>query len=110
MIPSQSRKLGVLHNFSTNIKITNKSVFSLAALLSKFRIDYSDLILIADITKKAKEETKQEFEKLIENFRAKDENIPEEGKISFLCFDIFNSAFSTIVKIEYLCYSFLDTF
>ena len=50
--------------------------FSLAQLLSKFRIDYSDLIVIPDITKKAKEETKKEFESLIANFREK-ENSPE---------------------------------
>lgn len=48
------------------------SRFSLAALLSKFRIDYSDVIVIPDITKKAKEETKKEFESLISGFRVCD--------------------------------------
>ncbi|KAG8238092.1 hypothetical protein J437_LFUL012199 [Ladona fulva] len=44
---------------------------NMAALLSKFRIDYSDVIVIPDVTKKAKEETKKEFESLIEPFRIK---------------------------------------
>ena len=34
---------------------------NMAALLAKFRIDYSDVIVIPDVTKKAKEETKKEF-------------------------------------------------
>ena len=42
----------------------------MAALLAKFRIDYSDVIVIHDITKKAKESTKKEFEALIEPFKA----------------------------------------
>ncbi|KAG8273257.1 hypothetical protein J6590_025694 [Homalodisca vitripennis] len=57
---------------------------NLAALLSKFRIDYSDLIVIPDITKKAREQTKKEFEKLIENFRPHDENIPEEEEKNYV--------------------------
>lgn len=52
----------------------------MAALLSKFRIDYSDLIVIADITKKARAETRNEFEKMIENFRTNEENISEDGE------------------------------
>ncbi|XP_073989662.1 bumetanide-sensitive sodium-(potassium)-chloride cotransporter-like isoform X2 [Rhodnius prolixus] len=42
---------------------------NLAALLSKFRIDYSDLIIIPNITKKAKPETQKEFDEIIKNFR-----------------------------------------
>ncbi|XP_054287482.1 bumetanide-sensitive sodium-(potassium)-chloride cotransporter-like isoform X1 [Macrosteles quadrilineatus] len=57
---------------------------NLAALLSKFRIDYSDLIVIPDITKKAREETKQEFDKIIENFLPHDENIPEEEEKNYI--------------------------
>ncbi|XP_075209863.1 bumetanide-sensitive sodium-(potassium)-chloride cotransporter-like [Lycorma delicatula] len=45
---------------------------NLAQLLSKFRIDYSDLIVIPDINKKAQNNTKLEFESLIEKFRQKD--------------------------------------
>lgn len=42
----------------------------MAALLSKFRIDYSDVIVIHDITKKAQEKTKKEFEALIAPFKS----------------------------------------
>ncbi|CAG7828067.1 unnamed protein product [Allacma fusca] len=41
---------------------------NMASLLSKFRIDYSDVIVIPDITSKAKEETKVEFEAMIKPF------------------------------------------
>jgi len=43
---------------------------SMAALLSKFRIDYSDVIVIPDITKKAQESTKKEFDALIAPFKS----------------------------------------
>ncbi|CAH1407142.1 unnamed protein product [Nezara viridula] len=49
---------------------------NLAALLSKFRIDYSDLKIIPDITKKAKPETVKEFEGMVKNFR---EGSSEQG-------------------------------
>ncbi len=42
----------------------------MAALLSKFRIDYSDVIVIHDVTKKAEDSTKQEFEALIAPFKS----------------------------------------
>lgn len=41
---------------------------SMASLLSKFRIDYSDLILLPDITKKPEESTVKFFEDLIKDF------------------------------------------
>ncbi len=37
----------------------------MATLLAKFRIDYSDVIAIPDVTKKAEPSTKAEFEALI---------------------------------------------
>ena len=37
----------------------------MANLLSKFRIDYSDVTVIPDITKKAQEETKAEFREIL---------------------------------------------
>ena len=37
----------------------------MATLLAKFRIDYSDVIVIPDITKKADPSTKAEFQELI---------------------------------------------
>jgi solute carrier family 12 sodium/potassium/chloride transporter 2 len=47
---------------------------NMAALLGKFRIDYSDVIVIPDITKKAQESTKKEFDALIAPFKAEDSN------------------------------------
>ena len=41
---------------------------SMASLLSKFRIDYSDLQLIPDITKKPQESSTQFFNELIKDF------------------------------------------
>lgn len=41
---------------------------SMASLLSKFRIDYSDLILLPDITKKPEESTVKFFNDLIKDF------------------------------------------
>lgn len=38
---------------------------NMAALLAKFRIDYSDVTVIPDVTKKAKEETKNEFKDML---------------------------------------------
>ena len=43
--------------------------FSMAALLAKFRIDYADVTVIPDVTKKAKDETKQEFKVYDKIFR-----------------------------------------
>ena len=35
------------------------------SLLAKFRIDYSDVTIIPDVTKKAKDSTKSEFNKIL---------------------------------------------
>lgn len=43
----------------------------MANLLSKFRIDYSDVIVVPDVAKKAQESTKMEFEQLTEEFKEK---------------------------------------
>lgn len=48
---------------------------SMAGLLAKFRIDYSDVIVIPDVTKKAKEETKAEFMTMIEKCNIPDSEI-----------------------------------
>ena len=37
----------------------------MAALLAKFRIDYSDVVVIPDVTKKAAAATKAEFDNII---------------------------------------------
>lgn len=41
----------------------------MASLLAKFRIDYSDLQVVSDITNKAQESTQQYFDNLISTFR-----------------------------------------
>lgn len=51
--------------------------FSMASLLSKFRIDYSDLKVIPDITKSPQEETVKSFEALIKELKVPDED--EDG-------------------------------
>lgn len=47
---------------------------SMASLLAKFRIDYSDLQLLPDITKKPQETTVQFFQDLIKNHVKTDNN------------------------------------
>lgn len=42
----------------------------MAALLSKFRIEYSDVIVIHDIQKKAEEQTKKKFDEIIAPFKS----------------------------------------
>lgn len=46
---------------------------NMASLLAKFRIDYSDVIVIPDVTKKAGEEIKAEFKTITEKA-----NVPED--------------------------------
>ncbi|KAA0196281.1 hypothetical protein HAZT_HAZT010894 [Hyalella azteca] len=45
---------------------------SMANLLSKFRIDYGDVIVIPDAMRKAKDSSKADFEALIEKFKTSD--------------------------------------
>ncbi|XP_066989480.1 bumetanide-sensitive sodium-(potassium)-chloride cotransporter-like isoform X3 [Macrobrachium rosenbergii] len=54
---------------------------SMANLLAKFRIDYSDVIVIPDVAKKAAESSRMEFDKLIEDFKTKSsEEISKENE------------------------------
>ncbi|XP_054270805.1 bumetanide-sensitive sodium-(potassium)-chloride cotransporter-like [Macrosteles quadrilineatus] len=46
---------------------------NMASLLAKFRIDYSDLKVITDVTKKPQDSTVAYFDELIKNFKATDE-------------------------------------
>ena len=48
------------------------------SLLAKFRIDYSDVTVIPDVTKKAKDQTKQEFNSILEEITHKK---PEEAEL-----------------------------
>ncbi|KAJ2949747.1 hypothetical protein O0L34_g15680 [Tuta absoluta] len=52
----------------------------MANLLAKFRIDYSSLTMVQDITEAPKEETKKFFEDTIKKFT--DESANEESRIS----------------------------
>ncbi len=42
-----------------------RPVFQMATLLPKFRINYSDVIAIPDVTAKAQQATKEEFQEAI---------------------------------------------
>lgn len=55
---------------------------SMASLLAKFRIDYSDLELITDITKKAEDSTYHYFKDLIRNFTNRNSDNPNDGNDS----------------------------
>ena len=48
------------------------------SLLSKFRIDYSDVTVIPDVTKKAKDATKAEFKEVIDEIT---HNKPDEAEL-----------------------------
>uniref|UniRef100_A0A1L8DEN0 Putative k+/cl-cotransporter kcc1 n=2 Tax=Nyssomyia neivai TaxID=330878 RepID=A0A1L8DEN0_9DIPT len=52
---------------------------SMASLLAKFRIDYSDLRLLPDITKKPQEETIKFFNDLLEEYKKAQDGISNEG-------------------------------
>jgi hypothetical protein len=53
----------------------------MAGLLSKFRIDYSDLILIPGVNKKPQDGTKAFFEGLIAGFRQEQSESDEKNGI-----------------------------
>ncbi|XP_071543225.1 bumetanide-sensitive sodium-(potassium)-chloride cotransporter-like isoform X2 [Panulirus ornatus] len=57
---------------------------SMANLLSKFRIDYSDVIVIPDVAKKAAESSRMEFDQLIEDFKAKSNEEINKGNEGIL--------------------------
>lgn len=53
---------------------------NMAALLSKFRIDFSDVILITDILKPPQESSKEEFRKLISKYVIEDSDVDSKEK------------------------------
>lgn len=57
---------------------------SMASLLSKFRIDYSDLKVIPDITKKPMDETNTFFDQLIKDFVVNDSTVEDNGKSGYV--------------------------
>ena len=52
---------------------------NMAALLSKFRIGYSDVIVIPDIIKPPKEATKEEFKELIQKWKPNENDSNEDN-------------------------------
>ncbi|XP_030643017.1 solute carrier family 12 member 2 [Chanos chanos] len=52
---------------------------AMAALLSKFRIDFSDINVLGDINIKPKKQNKEKFEELIEPYRLKEEDMEQEA-------------------------------
>ncbi|XP_030081506.1 bumetanide-sensitive sodium-(potassium)-chloride cotransporter isoform X2 [Drosophila hydei] len=75
----QSCKLRVyaLANKNSELEYEQRSM---ASLLSKFRIDYSDLTLIPDITKKPHETSTQFFDELIKDFVVSDKENGHSSK------------------------------
>ena len=57
------------------------SCFSMISLLSKFSIDYSDVTVIPDVTKKAKESTKAEFDDIMKGLEANNSR-PSEAEMA----------------------------
>ena len=57
-------------NKRTELELEHRNM---ASLLSKFRIDFSDLTILPDITKKPTDETKKLFQSLIQDFLEKPE-------------------------------------
>ena len=55
-------------------------VYRLASLLSKFRIKYSDLIVITDVMKKADEKTKIFFNDLVQEYRKTNDGNNDPGE------------------------------
>lgn len=58
----------------------------MASLLAKFRIDYSDLRLLPDMTKKPQESTVKFFNDLIKDFTVPDDKVDEADPRQFLIF------------------------
>ena len=59
--------------------------FSMVALLSKFRIDSSDVVVIPDVQRMAADQTRQEFHALIDPFKETANESREEGENCSTC-------------------------
>ena len=71
--------LTYLWSYSIHGMRSYRHIFSMAALLNKFRIDYSDVIVVTDIEKMAEPGIHQEFDALIEPFKEKPNETREPG-------------------------------
>ncbi|CAG4955548.1 unnamed protein product [Parnassius apollo] len=65
-----------LANKTTELEIEERNM---ASLLSKFRIDYSALKMVADVNKKPRDSTLAYFDKLIAPFKTTDDNADNTG-------------------------------
>lgn len=94
------------------ILVSSVSTFSMASLLAKFRIDYSDLKMIPNIIKKPQEETQNFYNSLIKDLIVSDEcNQEKENRRKFLeqkhiileshLFFIWNDCTSFITTMEF---------
>jgi len=66
----------------------------MAAMLSKFRIDYSDVIVITDITKKPADSTRAYFDSLTKKFMKNEDD--EQGTSYDSAINMLFSLFMTI--------------
>ncbi|CAB3409641.1 unnamed protein product [Caenorhabditis bovis] len=66
-----------IFTISTSSRTMEQEQRGMAALLSKFRIDFSDVSVIADIGKKPKAETMKAWQGIIDPFIAQDGNCPQ---------------------------------
>lgn len=65
-----------IFTISTSSRTMEQEQRGMAALLSKFRIDYSDVYVIADIGKKPRQETMNTWQSVIDPFIAQDGSCP----------------------------------
>lgn len=79
---------------------------NMATLLSKFRIDFSSVTLITDILKPPKEESKIEFDNLIEKYLQKDDEQENECK-DFLITNDDLEQFKE--KVKFVCLFFVTS-
>lgn len=84
----------------------------MANLLAKFRIDYSDVIVIPDVAKKAAESSRMEFDQLIEDFKAKSNvEIDKENegiRLSIQVLKYGNKVVNLVTTIEHLTTTFFQ--
>lgn len=56
----------------------------LATLLAKFRLDFSDLIIITDVMVKAKDGTRELFDSLIRDYKKMNDALADDGTIFYV--------------------------
>lgn len=64
----------IINNIFYLIQNNLNLYFSIASLLAKFRIDYSDLLVITDLMRKPHEETLAFYDAMIKSYKPKGPN------------------------------------